>query len=99
MEQSPWRWGEAGAVGRILAAARERIGLSQTELARRLAVSPANLSRIEHGSDLRVSTLLELARALQLEPMLVPKNLAPAVRAILDEPQSDDGHAERGRFT
>ena len=98
MEQTPWRW-EPGAIGQILAAARKRAGLSQTELARRLAVSAANLSRIEHGSDLRVSTLTEIARALQLEPMLVPKNLAPAVRAILDERQGGAERPERGRFT
>jgi HTH-type transcriptional regulator / antitoxin HipB len=98
MEQSPWRWGEAGAIGRILAAARERAGLSQGELARRLAVSNANLSRIEHGSDLRVSTLLEIARELQLEPMLIPKSLAPAVRAMLEEPKDGDERPERGRF-
>jgi len=98
MKQSLWRWGESGAVGRILAEARERAGLSQTELARRLAVSGANLSRIEHGSDLRVSTLLEIARELQLEPMLVPKSLAPAVRAMLEEPQGGGDRPERGRF-
>jgi HTH-type transcriptional regulator / antitoxin HipB len=99
MEQTPWRWGQAGAIGRILAAAREYAGLSQTELARRLDVSASNLSRIEHGADLRVSTLLEIARELQFEPMLIPKNLVPAVRAILEEPQGGEERAERGRFT
>jgi HTH-type transcriptional regulator / antitoxin HipB len=99
MEQNLWRWGEASALGRILAEARERAGLSQTELARRLNVSGANLSRIEHGSDLRVSTLLEIARALQLEPLLVPKNLVPAVRAMLEEPSNGHEQPERGRFT
>ncbi len=87
-------------LGRILAAARERLGLSQSELARRLRVSGANLSRIEHGSDLRVSTLLEIARALQLEPMLVPKEQVPSVRALLDDLQRPhDATPERGRFT
>jgi transcriptional regulator with XRE-family HTH domain len=98
MEQTPWRWGEPGAIGRILAAARQRAGLTQAELARRLAVSAANLSRIEHGSDLRVSTLLEIARELQFEPMLIPKNLAPAVRAILEEQKGGAERPERGRF-
>jgi transcriptional regulator with XRE-family HTH domain len=69
----------------------------QAELAWRLRMSPANLSRIEHGADFRVSTLLEIARELKLEPLLIPKELVPAVRAIVD---AADGEApERGRFT
>ncbi len=84
----------------MLAAKREEIGLSQAELARRLGVSGANLSRIERGADLRVSTLIDVARALQLEPMLVPKRSAPAVRALLDEAEHPaDAAPERGRFT
>ena len=59
-------------------------------------MSAANLSRIEHGADFRVSTLLELARELKLEPILVPKELVPAVRAVMHD---DRGAPERGRFT
>jgi transcriptional regulator with XRE-family HTH domain len=100
MQLSPWKWSAEAPVGRILAATRERLGLSQSELARRLSVSGANLSRIEHGADLRVSTLLDVARALQLEPMLVPKEHVPSVRALLDDLQRPhDTQPERGRFT
>lgn len=100
MQHSPWKWGGGTALGRILAGARERLGMSQSELARRLGVSGANLSRIEHGTNLRVSTLLEIARALQLEPMLVPKASVPSVRALLDDLQRPhDAPPERGRFT
>jgi HTH-type transcriptional regulator / antitoxin HipB len=99
MEHRPWTWGSE-SIGRLLAAARERLGLSQSELARRLGVSGANLSRIEHGADLRVSTLVDVARALQLEPMLVPKEYVPAVRALLDDLQEPrTSEPERGRFT
>ena len=100
MPDSPWKWGGETPAGRILAAARERIGLSQSALARQLGVSGANVSRIEHGADLRVSTLLEIARALKLEPMLVPKENVPTVRALLDDLQRPhDATPERGRFT
>jgi transcriptional regulator with XRE-family HTH domain len=100
MQHRPWKWGGDAPVGRLLAAARERLGLSQSELARRLGVSGANLSRIEHGADLRVSTLLDVARALQLEPMLVPKESVPSVRALLDDLQRPSPtEPERGRFT
>jgi DNA-binding Xre family transcriptional regulator len=47
-----------------------------------LKFSAANLSRIENGKDLRVSTLLDIARTLGLEPMLVPKMYVPSVRAL-----------------
>ncbi len=100
MKQRPWKLSSDTSVGELLADAREGQGLSQSELARRLGVSGANLSRIEHGADLRVSTLLEISRALQLEPMLVPKHSVPSVRALLDDLyRSDTTEPERGRFT
>lgn len=79
------------ALGRLR---RER-GIAQAALARRLGMSAANLSRIEHGADFRVSTLLDLARELRLEPVLVPRPVLPAVRALLDP---DEMAPERGRF-
>ena len=50
---------------------------------------------------MRVSTLLELARALQLEPMLIPKEHAPAVRGLLDHLQGsqEQSDLERARFS
>lgn len=85
-------------IGRLLAAERERQGISQGSLARALGVSAPNLSRIEHGADLRVSTLLDLARALGLEPMLVPKEAATTVRSVLED-LTDAQPPLRGRFT
>lgn len=95
-----WAWGRE-TIGPLLAAARERRGLSQAELGRRLGVSGANLSRIERGADLRISTLLDIARALDLEPILVPKSAVPAVLAVLREPREggDADERARGRFT
>jgi len=72
------------AVGHVLSVARRSRGVTQTELAARLAVSNANISRIEHGGDLRVSTLVDFARELELELVLVPKEHLSAVRALLD---------------
>ncbi|HVA36664.1 MAG TPA: helix-turn-helix transcriptional regulator [Candidatus Dormibacteraeota bacterium] len=95
------RWGPAGQpVGRYLAEARRARGLTLAQLAERLDVSAANISRIEHGADLRVSTLLDLARALKLEPMLVSKEHVPAVRALLstlEHPEAAEDH-DRARF-
>ena len=76
-------------------------GLSQTQLAATLNVSNANISRIEHGADLRVSTLVEIARALKMEPVLVPKEHITAVRALLDsisDSRNEDEPIQRPRF-
>lgn len=91
---------DAETLGVQLGRARQARKVGQGELARLLEISAPNLSRIENGADFRVSTLIELARALKLEPLLVPKEYVPAVRAIIDPERSDDAAPpERGRFT
>lgn len=101
LRQNLWHWGRGETpVGRLLALARRSRGLSQVELAERLNVSNANISRIEHGADLRVSTLVEVSRALQMEPVLIPKEHVSAVRALLDASYEADaeGSARQPRF-
>ena len=64
--------------------ARKSQGLSQVELGKRLGVTQSQITRIERGaSDIRLSTLVETAHALGLEPVLIPKPLLPAVRHLL----------------
>jgi len=63
--------------------AREVKGLTQADLGRRIGQPQSAVSRIERGGDLRLSTLLEMARVLELEPTLVPKRLVPAVQALI----------------
>lgn len=66
-----------------LQAARERKGFSQRELGKRAGIPQSHISKIEKGIvDLRVSSLVELARALDLELTLVPRKSVPAVRTI-----------------
>lgn len=63
--------------------ARKRQGLTQAELGRKVGLPQSYISKVEGGSiDLRLSSLLELARALELEPMLVPRSLVPAVQSL-----------------
>jgi HTH-type transcriptional regulator/antitoxin HipB len=87
-------------LGALLARTRRERGLSQVELAGRLGMSGPHLSRIEHGADLRVSTLLDIARELRLEPVLVPKQHLAAVRALLAADAREEAleRPERGRF-
>ena len=62
---------------------RSSKGLTQSEMGERIGQPQSAVSRIERGGDLRVSTLLEMTRVLEMEPVLVPKHLVPAVRALL----------------
>ena len=49
----------------VLKGERERRGLSQSEIARRMGVQPAAVSRWESGHrDLRIATFLRYCRAL-----------------------------------
>lgn len=68
--------------------ARESKGLSQRELGARIAVPQSHISKIESGTvDLKASSLIEFARALDLEVMLVPRSLVSAVEALSRVPQ------------
>ena len=63
--------------------ARENKGLSQRELSRTSGVPQSHISKIENnGVDLRLSSLVSLAHALDLELNLIPRRVAPAVRSI-----------------
>ena len=80
-----------------LRAAREEKGLSQRALAARAGLPQGHISRIESGQvDLRVSSLAEIARALDQEVMLVPRRALPAVRSIV-RGISDTGSAKVDR--
>jgi len=94
-----WRWSSHESVGSLLATIRRARRLTQADLAKRIGVSAANVSRIEVGKDLRVSTLVDIARALGFEPMLVPKAAVPAVRALLDDMNmTEPSKRDVGRF-
>lgn len=68
----------------ILRNARETKGLSQRDLGAVSGVPQSHISKIEKGAvDLRLSSLIELARALDLELALVPRPAVPAVQSIV----------------
>ena len=75
---------ETEPFARILKAARESKGLSQRALSGKAGVPQAHISNIERGAvDLRLSSLIALARALDLELTLVPRKAVPAVQSII----------------
>lgn len=69
---------------KTLREARQQKGLSQRELSVRSGVPQSHISKIESGAvDLRMSSLVALARVLDLELELVPRKSIPAVRSIV----------------
>ncbi len=71
-------------ISRALRAAREAKGLRQSELARMVGIDSGHLSRIESGKlNPKVTTLTELARALDLEIMLIPRKQVPIAKAMI----------------
>lgn len=71
-------------IARTIKAAREAKGLSQRALSEKAGVPQSHISRIESGAvDLRVSSLVELGRVLDLELMLVPRKATSAVQSIV----------------
>jgi transcriptional regulator with XRE-family HTH domain len=67
-----------------LRAAREQKAISQRELSARSGVPQAKISRLENGAvDVQLSSLVSLARALDLEVELVPRKALPAIETIV----------------
>lgn len=64
--------------------ARQDKALSQRALSAKTGLPQSQISKIENATvDLQASSLIALARALDLEIMLVPRPLVPAVQGIL----------------
>jgi transcriptional regulator with XRE-family HTH domain len=76
--------------------AREAKGLSQRALAGLSGVPQSHISTIESGGvDLRLSSLVEIARALDLELALVPRKGLSAVSSIIRSTQPRARSASR----
>lgn len=74
---------------------REEKGLSQRALAQLTGVPQSHISKIESGAvDIRLSSLVEIARALELELELVPRPALPAVQAIIRSGRKEMAHGK-----
>jgi transcriptional regulator with XRE-family HTH domain len=68
-----------------LKTARAEKNWSQRQLSKTTGLPQAQISRIENSAvDLKASTLIELARALDLEVMLVPRRHVPTVKGLAE---------------
>ena len=75
-----------------LKGARQEKGLSQRELSAKVGVPQGHISKIESGMvDLKLSSLIALARILDLELMTVPRKLVPAVQAVMRSGKPESG--------
>lgn len=72
-------------ITRQIRAAREAMKMSQRELSTRSGLTQSHISQIERGTmEPGLSSLVDVARALDLEIVLAPKKLMPAIRNILE---------------
>ncbi len=81
-----------------LKAARTKKGLSQRALSQLVGMPQSHISKIEAGQvDLQLSSLVELARVLELELCLVPRKAVPAVDSVVRSimPSRDDAAQAR----
>lgn len=90
-------------LAKAIRAARQNKGLSQRALSEKVGMAQSHISKIENGVvDVQTSSLVEIARALDLEVMLAPRHLLPVMEGLeraATSPASpayglgkDDGH-------
>lgn len=83
---------QAEAFAPTLRQARLQKGWSQRDLSGKAGIPQAHISRIENGVvDVKVSTLVELARLLDLELVLAPRAAVSAVEALIREAEAGHG--------
>ncbi|HEB57237.1 MAG TPA: XRE family transcriptional regulator [Gammaproteobacteria bacterium] len=87
-------------IAQHLKKARESQGLSQRELSTKSGVPQGHISKIENGSvDLRLSSLVALARVLELELTLIPRKFLGVVNAVIsDAPSRFEGGPPRPAY-
>ncbi|WP_076866094.1 helix-turn-helix domain-containing protein [Bradyrhizobium mercantei] len=78
-------------LGRILHDARKQAKLTQEQVAERAGISRPSYRDIENGgAAARATTLINVARALGMELMLIPQAMVPGVQALLRPSEDDD---------
>ena len=70
-------------IAAALKAAREKKGLTQRALGKRVGLPQSHISKIENAAvDLQTTSLIEIARALDLELTLLPRSVLATVQAL-----------------
>ncbi len=81
-----------GDIGHLLAERRKSLKLTQADVAQRLGSSQSYIAQIEGGArrGIRWPTIVEFARALDLEPILVPRDRLSEIEALLRTKPDDE---------
>jgi transcriptional regulator with XRE-family HTH domain len=70
-------------IAAAIKAARQKKGLSQRALGTKVGIPQSHISKIEQGLvDLQTNSLIQIARVLDLELVLVSRNYLSAVKAL-----------------
>lgn len=78
-------------IGAVLRQARLAAKLTQQQVADLAGIARLRYGDIENGgAAARTTTLINVARALGLEMLLVPQAMVPAVRALMHPHDDDD---------
>jgi transcriptional regulator with XRE-family HTH domain len=73
-----------GDIAKSLKEARLNKGLSQAALGKLVGLPQSHISKIESGAvDLQLSSLIEVARVLELDVRLIPRKVLPAVDSLV----------------
>src|SRR5579871_1250157 len=73
--------------------ARKAKNWTQKELAEKVGLPQSHVSNIERGNvDVRISSLIEIARILDVELMLIPRQEANFIKSIISTKQYNRNH-------
>ncbi|MDE1982243.1 MAG: helix-turn-helix transcriptional regulator [Betaproteobacteria bacterium] len=70
-------------IGSMIRLARQKLGLSQRAFAAKAGIGQNMVAGIELGRDAQLTTLEKMAKAANLEIVMVPREILPAVQALL----------------
>lgn len=74
-----------------LKSTRQQQGMKQSELGEKLGLPQSHVSKIEQGAnDPRLSTVTDMARVLDQELVLIPRQMVSAVRSLLKGQGEDE---------
>ncbi|MBD8453368.1 helix-turn-helix domain-containing protein [Serratia rubidaea] len=72
-------------ISKILKEKRHELGWSQKDFLMKIGMTQQQYQRIESGSDIRMSTLLRILAAMDLEYVIVPKRHIGDVEVLLQQ--------------
>ena len=72
-------------LSKILKEKRRELGWSQKDFLMKIGMTQQQYQRIESGSDIRMSTLLRILAAMDLEYVIVPKRHIGDVEVLLQQ--------------